>query len=83
MIDATLVQLRSSSEFFNTKKILHIFDARKKKEIGYFVPQYFKSEFEEFVWSLEKKQKKEVLQRIAQAQSADPIEEGSEDDGLR
>jgi hypothetical protein len=82
MIDATLASLRNSSEFFNTKEILHIYDGRKKEDLGYFVPKYFQKEFEAFVKDLEDKKKHELLQKVAKAQAKDPIEEGSENDGL-
>ncbi|WP_418185903.1 hypothetical protein ACNSOS_03065 [Aliarcobacter vitoriensis] len=83
MINTTLANLRNSTNFFNTKEILHIFDGRKKEEIGYFVPKYFQKEFEEFIQKIEKDKKNRLLKRIAKAQKSDPIEEGSEDDGLR
>lgn len=82
MINTTLANLRNSTSFFDTKEILHIFDGRKKEEIGYFVPKYFQKEFEEFVASVEQKKKLNLLERVAKAQKNDPIEQGSEDDGL-
>lgn len=82
MINTTLADLRNSTSFFDTKEILHVFDGRKKEEIGYFVPKYFQKEFQEFVEAIEKKKKKNLLQRVAKAQKNDPVEQGSENDGL-
>jgi len=82
MIDATLASLRNSSQFFHTKEILHIYDGRKKEDLGYFVPKYFQKEFEAFVKDLEEKKRENLLQKVAKAQAKDPIEEGSENDGL-
>lgn len=82
MINTTLANLRKSTSFFDTQEILHIFDGRKKEEIGYFVPKYFHKEFEEFIKTIEQKKKQKLLQRVAKAQKEDPIEQGSENDGL-
>lgn len=83
MINTTLASLRNSTNFFKTNEILHIFDGRKKEDIGYFVPKYFQKEFEEFIKKIEKDKKETLLKRVAKAQKNDPVEEGSEDDGLR
>ncbi len=83
MINTTLASLRNSTNFFKTNEILHIFDGRKKEDIGYFVPKYFQKEFEEFIKKIEKDKKETLLKRVAKAQKSDPVEEGSEDDGLR
>ena len=32
--------------YFKTDKIIHILDGRKKENIGFFMPQVFKDEFE-------------------------------------
>jgi len=82
MIEATLASLRNLDKFYNADEILHIYDGRKKDEIGYFVPKYFQKEFEEFVQTVEKKKKLNLLKRIRTAQIKDPIEEGSETDGF-
>lgn len=83
MINTTLANLRNSTSFFNTKEILHIFDGRKKEDIGYFIPKYFQKEVEEFIEKLEKDKKTNLLKKIAKAQKQDPIEEGSIADGLK
>ena len=83
MINTTLASLRNSTNFFKTNEILHIFDGRKKEDIGYFVPKYFQKEFEEFIKKIEKDKKETLLRRVAKAQKNDPVEEGSEDDGFR
>lgn len=83
MIDTTLANLRNSTDFFNTKEILHVFDGRKKEDIGYFIPKYLKEEFEEFIEKVEKKKKQNLLERVAKVQKKDPIEDGASDDGIR
>lgn len=83
MIEATLANMRNSSEFFKTDDIIKILDGRKKEEIGFFVPQIFKEEFQKFLESIEKKRKLALLNRVSKAQKKDPIEEGSSDDGIR
>lgn len=55
MIEATLANMRNSSDFFKTDSIIQIFDGRRKEEIGFFVPQIFKEEFQKFVDNIEKK----------------------------
>ncbi len=83
MIEATLANMRNSSDFFKTDNIIKILDGRKKEEIGFFVPQIFKEEFQKFVESIEKKRRLALLNRISNAQKQDPIEEGSSDDGIK
>lgn len=83
MIEATLANMRNSSDFFKTDNIIQILDGRKKEEIGFFVPQIFKEEFQSFVDSIEKKRRLALLSRISKAQKKDPIEEGSSDDGIK
>ncbi len=83
MIEATLANMRNSSDFFRTDNIIKILDGRKKEEIGFFVPQIFKEEFQKFVDSIEKKRQLALLDRVAKAQKKDPIEDGSSDDGIR
>ena len=82
MITFTLADLRNSKDFFKREDIIHIFDGRKKEDLGYFVPKYFAKEFRLFLEELEKKRKKELLQRVAKAQKRDPIEEGAVNDGF-
>ncbi len=83
MIEATLANMRNSSDFFKTDEIIHILDGRKKEDIGFFVPQVFKEEFEKFVEKIEKKKKLTLLNRVAQAQKKDPIPEGGVSDGIK
>jgi len=83
MIEATLANLRNSSDFFKTDDIIQIFDGRKKEEIGFFVPQIFKEEFQKFIETIEQKRKLELLSRVSKAQKQDPIEDGSSDDGIK
>jgi len=82
MIEATLANLRKSSDFFKQDEIIHILDGRKKEEIGFFVPSSFKDEFREFMTKIERKKREKLLKRVAKAQKNDPISEGSVDDGL-
>ena len=83
MIEAILANMRNSSDFFRTDSIIKILDGRKKEEIGFFVPQIFKDEFQKFVDSIEKKRRLALLNRVSKAQKKDPIEDGSSDDGVR
>lgn len=83
MIEATLANMRNSSDFFKTDSIIQIFDGRRKEEIGFFVPQIFKEEFQKFVDNIEKKRRLGLLNRVANAQKKDPIEEGSSNDGIK
>jgi hypothetical protein len=82
MIEATLANMRNSRDFFKTDEIIHILDGRKKEDIGFFVPQIFKEEFEKFVEKIEKKKKLTLLSRVAKAQKKDPITEGGISDGI-
>ena len=83
MIEATLANMRNSSDFFKTDEIIKILDGRKKEEIGFFVPQIFKDEFQNFIDNIENKRKIALLKRVSKAQKTDPIEEGSSDDGIK
>jgi hypothetical protein len=83
MIEATLADMRNSRTFFQTDEIIHILDGRKKEDIGFFVPQVFKEEFEKFVEKIEKKKKLTLLNRVAKAQKQDPITEGGVSDGIK
>ena len=83
MIEATLTNMRNSSDFFRTNTIIRILDGRKKEEIGFFVPQIFKEEFQKFIDTIEKKRRLTLLNRVSQAQKKDPIEDGSSDDGIK
>jgi len=83
MIEATLANMRNSSDFFKTDEIIHILDGRKKEDIGFFVPQVFKEEFEKFVEKIEKKKKLTLLSRVAKAQKQDPVTEGGISDGIK
>ena len=82
MIEATLSSMRNSSDFFKTNEIIHILDGRKKEEIGFFVPSALRGEFQTFINRMEKKKKRVLLERIANAQKLDPVGDGSVDDGI-
>ncbi len=83
MIEATLANMRNSSDFFKTSEIIHILDGRKKEEIGFFVPTIFREEFQKFIDKIETKQKSTLLARVAKAQKKDPIVDGSSSDGIK
>jgi len=82
MIEATLADLRRSASFFKTTQVIHIINGRKKEEIGYFVPNVLKKEFESFLETLQKKQKRALLHRIRRASAVDIIGDGAVDDGI-
>ena len=82
MISMTLSNLRNSTNFFEINDIATIINGRKKEEIGYFIPKIFKNEFERFVKEIERKKKKELLQRIAKASQKDSIGDGTVGDGI-
>ena len=82
MIEATLADMRNTSDFFKTDEIIHIIDGRKKEDIGFFVPLVFREEFEKFAEKIKKKKKLALLSRIAKAQKKDPIAEGGISDGI-
>lgn len=81
MLEAKLSDFRKP-EFFNQTEVVHIVDSRKKKEIGFFVPANLVDSFKLFLQQEERNKKLALLQRIAEAQSIDPIEEGSVADGI-
>lgn len=83
MINSTLVDLRKSSSFFETKDIISVLDGRKKKLLGYFVPKFYEKEFALFLQDLEKNKRIDLLKKVSIAQKKDPIEDGSSDDGIR
>ncbi|RLA66204.1 MAG: hypothetical protein DRQ78_04560 [Epsilonproteobacteria bacterium] len=83
MIQATLADLRQSSSFFKTTEVVRIVNARKKEDIGYFIPSIFKEKFERFLIDLEKDKKRKLLHRIAKASAKDSIGDGAIDDGLK
>ena len=83
MIETTLSNMRNSSDFFKTSEIIHIFDGRKKEEIGFFVPTVFKEEFQKFIDKIEKKKKLSLLERVLKAQKTDPVSDGGVDDAIK
>jgi len=82
MISMTLSNLRKSTNFFEIDEVAKIINGRKNEEIGYFVPKAFKYEFEKFMFEVEKKKKRKLLQRVATASRKNPIEEGAVADGI-
>ncbi len=82
MIRMTLSSLRNRSDFFDIEEVATIINGRKREEIGYFVPKRFKKEFEKFNIEIQKKRKKELLQRVLKASKKDNIGDGAVSDGL-
>jgi predicted DNA-binding protein (UPF0278 family) len=82
MIESTLAEIRSSATMQSADDVVHIYDARKKREVGYFIPSSLKEEFESFLQRHEQKRKKALLERVASAQAKDPIEEGGVGDAI-
>ncbi len=82
MLEAKLSDFRKP-EFFNQTEIIHIVDHRKKKDIGFFVPANLIESFKGYLQQEDKNKKLALLQRIAQAQKIDPIEEVGIADGIK
>ena len=82
MIETTLENIQKNYTFLNTEQIIHIVSSKEKKDIGYFVPNNFRVEFEKFIKNLEKKKKIELLKRVAIASKQDPIGDGTVGDGI-
>ena len=78
----TIAELRRSSILGEGDEVLQVVDARKKREVGFFIPAALAEEFREYLSKVERRQKIEKLRRVAQAQRRDPIEEGAVDDGV-
>jgi len=83
MIEATLSELRKSSTFFKTNEVIHIVNGRKKEDIGYFVPNGLKNQFESFLLEVEKNNKRNLLKRVAKASAKDVIGDGAINDGVK
>ncbi|MBE8189394.1 MAG: hypothetical protein HAW58_00660 [Candidatus Thioglobus sp.] len=82
MLRATMADMRKSVDFFQTNEVINIVNGRKKEEIGYFVPNYFKADFLKFLEGLKKKKRLKNAKRAAKAQMLDPIGDGAAGDGL-
>lgn len=82
MINLTLSSLRNN-DFLNLKEIATIVNGRKKETIGYFIPEIFRKEFEQFRKKLQEKQKISILKKIANASKLDIIGDGSVDDDIK
>ena len=82
MINMTLSNLRNTTNFFDIDDVATIINGRKKEEIGYFVPKIFKEEFEKFSIELQKKRRRELLQKVLKASRKDTIEDGAVSDGI-
>ncbi len=83
MIEATLADLRQSSSFFKTTEVVHIVNARKKEDIGYFIPYILKDKFKVFLHELEKEEKRKLLKRVAKASNMDIVGDGAVGDGIK
>lgn len=82
MIEATLADLRQANRLTEWDDVVHLLDARKKNEVGFFVPAHLAESFLPFLQSYENRKKSQLLQRVARAQADDPIEEGGIADGI-
>ena len=82
MIEATLADLRQSNLVNGWRDVVHLTDARKKVEVGYFIPIQLSDEFVDFLQQRTQQQKIALLKRVANAQQQDPIEEGTLNDNL-
>jgi hypothetical protein len=83
MIEATLAEIRKPETLYSYHDdIVHIIDGRKKEEVGFFVPKSMAKEFQAFIDNVEKTKRRSLLERIAKAQTHDPIEEGGIADGI-
>lgn len=82
MIESTLADIRASATLQSAEDIVHIYDARKKREVGYFIPSSLKEEFKSFLQRHEQARHNALLERVAKAQALDPIEEGGIDDAI-
>lgn len=83
MIEATLAEIRKPETLYGYHdEIVHIIDGRKKEEVGFFVPKSMAKEFKSFIENIEKAKRRSLLERIANAQQRDPIEEGGVADGI-
>lgn len=82
MIEATLADLRSPAQLKKWHDVVSLIDARKKHSVGYFVPVELKEVFEPFLQEYERQKKQALLERVAQAQKADPMDEGALSDGI-
>ncbi len=83
MIEATMADLRKSIDFFMTDDIVHIINGRNEEEVGFFVPTIFREEFYKFVQMIEKKRKRELLNRVSISQKQDSISDGAIEDGIK
>ena len=82
MTEATLADLRSPTKLQKWRDVVSLEDARKKHSVGYFVPAELKDVFEPFLQEYERQKKMDLLQRVAAAQKADPIDDGALADGI-
>jgi len=82
MLEAKLSDFRNPSFFTSQTDVIHIVDGRKKKEIGFFIPASLKESFSSYLQQEDTKKKLVLLRKIALAQKADPIDDGSVGDGI-
>ncbi|WP_428086340.1 hypothetical protein [Candidatus Thioglobus sp.] len=82
MLQATMADMRKSIDFFQTNEVISIINGRKKQELGYFVPTYFKTDFLNFLNELDKKKRLQNAIKAANAQKLDPISDASVGDGI-
>jgi hypothetical protein len=82
MIEATLADLRQSELVHQWRDVVHLVDARKKREVGFFIPAQLADQFSAFLQQQQQNQQRNLLLRVANAQHRDPIDEIGVDDGI-
>lgn len=82
MIEATLADLRQSELVHQWRDVVHLVDARKKREVGFFIPAQLADQFTDFLQQQQQNQQRNLLLRVAKAQQSDPIDEIGVDDGI-
>jgi hypothetical protein len=82
MIELTVAELRNKTDLLRRGDIVHLNDGRKREGIGYFIPERYYEALQGTVEKIEREKRKELLGRIALAQKADPVEEGTAGDGI-
>lgn len=82
MIEARLTDFRHPQRFIESEDVVHIFDGRQNRQVGYFIPEAIADDFALFLADYENNKKLALLKRIAQAQKIDAIGDGAVADGL-
>ena len=81
MLKVSISSLRDKN-YFQKDEVLVIVNSKKKEKIGYFIPVEYENQIKDIIDSIEKKKKKELLKRVAEAQKEDSIGDGTVADGI-